>query len=173
MRSINKSEISWSSWDNGLLFECISWHQSNGMVPSSASCWHGNIWPYDQCYLSPDIPHSPCLSNKSVNKFLSFASPLSSVNRCASSCSTTCTAIIAAAATSCTTSNDASVSTTMRVCFKHGSSSLRTSAGRCSSNLASAMRPNAYKLAFVSSRHDGRIGLAWKETRAAWRVVKP
>src|SRR5258708_36303170 len=83
MRSIDKSEISWSSWDNGLLFEHVSWHQSNGMVPSSALCWSGNIQPYDQCYPSPDIPHTPCLSNKYVNKFfLSSASPSSSVNRC-------------------------------------------------------------------------------------------
>ena len=81
--------------------------------------------------------------------------------------------MIAAAAASRTTSDVVSVSAETRVCFKRGSSSSRTSAGRRSANLVSAMRPNAYELDFVSSEHDGEIGLARKDTKDAWRVVRP
>jgi hypothetical protein len=122
----------------------------------------------------PSTPRTPCLSNKYVSRFfLSSASPSSSANRCASSRSTTCAAMMAAAAASRITSDDVSVNAAMSVCFKRGSSSSRTSAGRRKANLARAIRPNAYELAFASSEYDGGTGVARKDTRAAWRVVRP
>ncbi len=122
----------------------------------------------------PSTPRTPCLSNKYVNRFfLSSASPSSSANRCASSRSTTCAATMAAAAASRTTSDDVSVNAEISVSFRRGSSSSRTSGGRRRANLASATRPKAYELALASSEYGCGTGVARKETRAAWSVVRP